>query len=352
MDELSLLAEQFSTSGPIEQITPLGHGLINDTFLVTDAHGQWVLQRINRQVFPQPEWIMQNLQRLAAHVYSKPAGICRLQIPRVLPSTQHLPYFVDAQQDYWRALEFVPASYSKETLESTTDAEQIGWALGHFHHLCSDLDCATLHDTLPGFHITPGYLAQYQQACVQGFKLPQDDAFAFCRDFIQEQAPFAAILQTAQEQGKLRLRVTHGDPKVNNFLFQQHTHQVISLIDLDTVKPGLIHYDLGDCLRSCCHNLDTGAFDLDLCQAILTPYIAECRGSLTAADYDYLYPAIELLPFELGLRFFTDYLQGNRYFKVTAPQQNLSRALEQFQLCQAIQRQRQSIEDLISALRY
>jgi Ser/Thr protein kinase RdoA (MazF antagonist) len=225
-------------------------------------------------------------------------------------------------------------------------AAQVGFALGHFHCLVSDLNPDYLHDTLPSFHIAPDYLRQYQQVLQQDTVFPKD---AYCAEFIAQHQHFTAELETAKQQGVLKLRVIHGDPKLNNFLFDKHSGKVISLIDLDTVKPALVHYDIGDCLRSCCHNADD-EFDLAVCEVLLKNYLHEVRAFFTDADYAYLYSAIRLLPFELGLRFYSDYLQGNRYFKVTDEKQNLQRASAQFHLCASIIKQEADIQQLISRL--
>jgi Ser/Thr protein kinase RdoA (MazF antagonist) len=203
---------------------------------------------------------------------------------------------------------------------------------------------------LPGFHITPQYFQQYQVAINQALSVEDDPEFRFCRDFIASQADKLSILEDAKQRGELVERVIHGDPKLNNFLFQPDSQTIISLIDLDTVKPGLVHYDIGDCLRSCCHLTDSNQFDLARCEIILNSYLQEAGGFFSAADYDYLYAAIWLIPFELGLRFFSDYLQGNRYFKIQHPQHNLQRAKAQFELCADIERQQLQIKTLISAL--
>ena len=149
----------------------------------------------------------------------------------------------------------------------------------------------------------------------------------------------------------LSLRVIHGDPKLNNFLFDKDSKKIASIIDLDTVKPGLVHYDIGDCLRSCCHNPESNNFDLAICAALLTSYLSEAGIFFSDYDYDYLYAAIRLIPFELGLRFYTDYLEGNRYFKVNRPEQNLQRAADQFHLCESIMAQESALKILIEQLR-
>jgi Ser/Thr protein kinase RdoA (MazF antagonist) len=205
-----------------------------------------------------------------------------------------------------------------------------------------------LHDTLPSFHIAPDYLQQYKQVLSQTTVFSEH---SYCANFLNQYQHFSNDLETAKQKGLLTLRVIHGDPKLNNFLFAKHSQQIISLIDLDTVKSGLVHYDIADCLRSCCHNKATGEFILEICAVLLTQYLIEVREFFSPADYDYLYPAIRLLPFELGLRFYTDYLQGNRYFKVTENTQNLQRAIEQFTLCTSIIKQEADIKKLIVSLR-
>lgn len=165
------------------------------------------------------------------------------------------------------------------------------------------------------------------------------------------------VLEAAKHQGKLPLRLIHGDPKVNNILFDTRTEQAVSIIDLDTIKPGLIHYDIGDCLRSGCNplgeetmNWQAVQFDSDRCQYILQGYLSVAKSFLSPNDYTFLYDAIRLIAFELGLRFFTDFLAGNVYFKVHEPKQNLYRALVQFQLTASIEAQELTLRRLINDL--
>lgn len=325
----------------VDSVQPLGNGLINDTFLVTAQDCRFVLQRINQQVFPEPELITDNLLVLNQHIKGQAA---RLQMPDILHTMSGGANYYDGVGGCWRAQSFIESTESLEALRGLADAVQVGYALGHFHRVVSHLSPDALHDTLPGFHITPDYLRHYHTVVGQG--VVQDK---FCAEFI-DTYQHADVLEAAKQQKLLKIRVIHGDPKLNNFLFAPDG-QIVSLIDLDTVKPGLVHYDIGDCLRSCCHDMQAHRFDVDICSAILPAYLDEVGDFFTDADYDYLYPAIELLPFELGLRFYTDYLQGNCYFKVSDPLQNLRRAQEQFRLCASIQQQRALIEQQIHGKR-
>lgn len=330
----------------INKIEPLGNGFINDTYLVSTDSIPFVLQKINHRVFPKPEQIMANLAMLSQHARFNNDQNISLTIPDLLQTTQKTTCVCDSEGNYWRALSFIDNSQSLEEITDLTQAEQVGFALAQFHRLTYHLDSATLHDTLPGFHIAPQYYAHYQHIKTQT-TVAND---GFCAGFIDQHQYFVNDLELAKAQGKLPLRTIHGDPKLNNFLFDKDSQLIVSIVDLDTVKPGLIHYDIGDCLRSCCHNTVTDSFDLVVCKVILSSYLGEAATVFTLADYEYLFSAIRLIPFELGIRFYTDYLAGNRYFKVTEPEQNLIRARSQFRLCESILAQEHDIRLLIKSL--
>lgn len=347
---LRSIAAQFAGDQAVTAITPLGNGLINDTFRVDATGRAFVLQRINRQVFPEPESVIDNLRCLVRHVADKSPDDVQLQIPALLATHDRHWFYKDDAQDIWRALALISPTDSREQIRNAAEAEQVGWALGHFHRLCSDLPTGDLHDTLPGFHHTPLYYCDYQALLGQPLTVDNDADFHYCQAFIERHRHFIDTLEHAKRNGELCERVSHGDPKLNNFLFLSGSNRIVSLIDLDTVKPGLLHYDIGDCLRACCHDRRNHRFDLAIGRLILENYLREIGGAFSAADYHYLYAAIWLIPFELGLRFFSDYLAGNRYFKIQSPRHNLDRARAQFALCDSIASQRQAIEDLIVLL--
>jgi len=242
-------------------------------------------------------------------------------------------------------------------IKNIDHASEVGYALGIFHNLLSDLPPDRLSDTLRGFHITPGYLQHYEEVlekCNAG-KSPEVN---YCLQFVSERNAWAHVLENARAQGKLRLRTIHGDPKVNNILIDIATGQAVSIVDLDTVKPGLVHYDIGDCLRSGCNPLgeetekwENVHFDADLCRAILQGYLSMAKEFLTRDDFSYIYDSIRLIAFELGLRFFTDYLKGNIYFKVRHPEHNLARALVQFRLTESIESQETAIRSIVREIR-
>ncbi|HEX7234378.1 MAG TPA: aminoglycoside phosphotransferase family protein, partial [Nitrosospira sp.] len=278
------------------------------------------------------------------------------EMPRVLKTKESQDFFLDSESNFWRAISYVEGARSFDTISSSDHAREVGHALGTFQHLISDLPVECLADTLEGFHIMPRYLEQYDRTVSRnGFASNPEVRWGM--EFISARCQWASVLEEARRQGRLQLRPVHGDPKVNNVMIQEGTGRAISLVDLDTVKPGLIHYDIGDCMRSGCNPLgeeteqwEAVRFDPDIGEAILTGYLTQARNFLTTADYEYLFDSIRLLTFELGVRFFADYLAGNVYFKVKHPQHNLLRSLVQFKLTESIEAHEGDIRSIIQSM--
>ncbi|MBE9066611.1 aminoglycoside phosphotransferase family protein [Leptolyngbya cf. ectocarpi LEGE 11479] len=364
-DTRTHIAQQFVSDATIRTIRPLGSGNINDTYLVELAGTDppFVLQRINTEVFPQPHQVMDNLCQFASHAHQRLTQTPfnrRWEVPTVLRTQTGHHHWVDARGNLWRGLSFVPDTTTFNTIQDPDHATEIGYGLGCFHSLLSDLPTARLVDTLPGFHVTPHYLSQYDavvaQTLSQGRSLSLEEHR--CCQLIATYRGRLSILEDAKNEGRLPLRSIHGDPKINNILIDTATGQAVSLIDLDTVKPGLVHYDIGDCLRSSCnplgeetHQWQAVTFDLELCVAVLQGYLSGASHFLDAIEYDYIYDAIWLITVELGLRFFSDHLAGDIYFKTQRPQHNLQRALVQFQLAESISAQKQAIQSVIAQLK-
>jgi aminoglycoside phosphotransferase (APT) family kinase protein len=358
--ELQAVAEAFALPGSIDSIQPLGNGNVNDTFVVAAGGQRYVLQRLNTRVFRQPELVMQNLQVLGRHVeqrlQSVPAGR-RWELPQVVCTRDDDQAWHCCQSGgFWRTLTFVDDARSVEVIEHRQQARELGWGLGLFHHLISDLPVDQLADTLEGFHITPRYLKAYHRELVRT-RQPRSPLADSCVAFIRDREAFAGVLEQAKERGELPLRPIHGDPKINNMLLDSGSGEAIALIDLDTVKPGLVHYDIGDCLRSCCNPLGEETtdfpavrFDLDLAAAILEGYLGVAGRFLTAAELRYIPEAVRLISFELGLRFFSDYLAGSVYFKADHPEHNLHRAVVQFRLTASIEAQEGELRALVERL--
>ena len=377
--DLLPLASRFALNGHAVSVEPLGNGNVNDTYRIrTDCGESYVLQRLNTAVFCRPELVMHNLLVVAQHaaprlVSDGSAHRPSWQLPRpirlrtILPATaaaEPAHYLLENQGDVWRVMGFVENAVALDVVDQPSVAVEIGRALGRFHVLIHDLPSALLADTLEGFHVTPMYLDRYLQLIgdpsfcppTLGSRLQRPQA-RWCSSFIAARQTFVPVLEQALAAGRLQLRPIHGDPKVNNVLLCSATGRAVAMIDLDTVKPGLLHYDIGDALRSACNpageetlDLETVRFDLDLAAALLRGYLSEAGRVLSVDDIAHLYDAIRLLPFELGLRFFTDYLDGDVYFRVDQPCQNLQRALVQFHLTASIEAQESQIRAMIQQL--
>jgi len=354
-------ADQFQADGGRPSIREYGLGNINDTYLVTpgpEAGPPFILQRLNTHVFPHPELIILNIRTLAEHISQLPPELGspqrRWRIPSLLRTRDGNDYFLGPDGSFWRALTFVADATTYQQVWGIEHARQVGWAVGTFHAQLNDLPSHKLYDTLEGFHITPRYLQQYDEVLARNGADAQKPEVRFCLRAVEQRRAWVSVLEEAKAGGILRLRPTHGDPKV---LIDDRTGQAVSMVDLDTVKPGLVLYDLGDCLRSGCNPLgeepvavEEVRFETHFCRAILEGYVSVAGDYLSQADYAYLYDAIRLMTFECGLRFFADYLARNVYFRTTDPERNLRRAVVQFKLTDSIEAQEGEIRAIIGDL--
>jgi Ser/Thr protein kinase RdoA (MazF antagonist) len=352
MDTTTLALDFFLPATTIQDLVPLGQGNINDTWRVELIDGrQLVLQRLHPRVFADPGAVIANMRIVTTYLNrNTEPGISFL---RLVPNPEGRDHYFDPAGHCWRMLTHIDNTRTLDTLENPAQAEEIGSLLGRFHLLTTEIDPVTLADPLPDFHITPRYLEHFD--LVRSKARKENEAEDFCCRRIEELRPSGSILE--QARGRLSHRVIHGDPKVANFLFAAEDDRVVSLIDFDTVKPGLLLHDLGDCLRSCCNPLGEGpvdpaatVFDPDYFQALMTGYLRQAAHLLTPADKDLLVTAVALISFELGLRFFTDHLAGDRYFKVSRRGQNLHRALVQFHLNHSICAKKGELERRLALL--
>jgi len=368
--DLALLVNQFNVKGRLVTIVPFGNGNINDTFLAvyrnTFTETQVIVQRVNRAVFANPEAIMRNMHNITLHCHGKLEADAAAgrddrvwQMPRIVKTKGGADYVTDDKGEVWRVITRILSAHAFDTAQSPEHVLECGSTLGHFHYLVSDMDPSSVVNPLPGFHVTSGYLRQYDETLetspVAKELLSASMEARRLAKFIEDRRDLAVCLEKAEASGELKRRMFHGDPKVNNIMIDDFTGKGTAMIDLDTVSPGLAHIDFGDAIRSLCNpageeelNLGKVTFDENLCAAFCRGYMAEAGAFLTDADRAYLYDAIRLVPFELGLRFFQDYLAGDVYFKVRQPGQNLNRARVQFRLCEAIEARERSIRGILA----
>lgn len=343
----------FLPHAEIATLEPLGGGIVNDTWRLTLPSGKkYILQRLNPSVFPDPTAVQENLRTVTEHIHAELTTVPRscgagygrnFTFFRPVANQDGVISHQDGTGVFWRLLTFIEHSRSLHSISTPDQAEEIGATLGLFHQLLATLPPEVLTDPLPGFHNTPRYLARYDRLLSSGPQYPEVDD---CRRFIAQHRQDAFFLEKARKQGKIGRQVIHADPKVANFLFSADAKSVISLIDLDTVRPGLLLHDIGDCLRSCCNPLgeevespDQIIFNADFFAAAVKGYLTTAADLLTAEDKRLLVKSVWLISFELGLRFYSDYLVNNCYFKVNYPKQNLFRARIQFALARSIKQQ-------------
>lgn len=344
--------ESFDIPGPIDAIAPLGRGLINDTFRVDAGGKRYVLQRINGAVFPDPLQIMANIQALDRHARQQ-SGL-GLRVPALIPTRAGTACLCASDGSLWRVFEFIDGAVTLSRIERPEQAHEVGTLLGRFHTLLQSMPLDAVGVVLPGFHDSPAYLAALMAGLPNLRDVGLDADVDACLAFVGERQGLVTPLVAAQNQGLIPVRVVHGDPKLDNMLFDRSGAHALAMIDLDTLQTGLILHDLGDCLRSCCNRSgesDDGqvvvSFDLGVAEPILCAYAEQTGTWLTPGEVALIQDAIRLMPFELGLRFLNDHLRGNRYFKVSEPRQNLRKAMIQFALVRDIENKSSGIGGLI-----
>ena len=331
---------------PDSEVRPerLGEGNINDTYLVKGSGPSFVLQRINGHVFPRPELVAENFATVTAHLGRRDRSLCpHWQDIRLIPTIDGSLFFRAGRGDIWRAQSYIDRTTTFSSIDTSGRAREVGWAVGTFHQLVADLPPTSLHETLPGFHVLAAYLDHFDRVRHLRPGKPSPE-LRHCLGIVEKYRSGMDGLRRGEETGRLIPHIIHGDPKAANVLFDRDSDRAVCLIDLDTVRPGLLLYDIGDCLRSCCNregeegDPEAVGFDADLAREILAGYSAGAGQLFTDRDRDCVFDAACLLSFELGLRFLTDYLDGNRYFKIEQADDNLHRALRQLNLLLALHR--------------
>lgn len=340
----------FPVPGTLVVIEKFGSGLINDTYLCTFRDDtevrKYVLQRINVAVFKHPVDVMENVEMVTQHIAARLRAEGVADPYTVTPALIHegsgRSHHIDGDGNCWRVFHFIEDGIVFDTVKDIHHAYEVGRGLGRFQSLVSDLAPSLLHDTLPGFHHTPRCLEAYDDAVTRdaagrAAEVGVEREFVFRRRFL------APLLTELLDSGRLPLRVVHNDPKVNNVMVRRDTGEALCMLDLDTVKPGLVHFDFGDCVRSAANpagedgDLDRVTFDLPLYRAVTRGYLTEASSFLTKKEIEMLPASVKVITFELGLRFLADYLRGDTYFRTTRPSHNLLRARVQFRLLERIE---------------
>ena len=334
-----IFAERFSIPGDIVSNEPFGGGIINNTFLMSVNDGgklrRYICQTVNHNVFKNIEGMMNNIVLVTKHIRNKiiaegrdPARL----VLRFLETGDGTPFFIDDNGKYWRGYEFIADSI---TYDSTKDPQVLyntGYAFGHFQIQLADFDATKIVETIPNFHNTRSRYADFKKAVsddIAGRAASVKNEI----DFILSEEERACKLVDMLNSGELPLRVTHNDTKCNNVLFDEKTLAPISIIDLDTVMPGLAAYDFADSIRFAANTAvedepdeNKVHLDLSLFEAYANGFISQVAKALTETEILTLADAVFSITAEQCTRFLGDYLNGDTYFKVRRPNHNLDRS--------------------------
>ena len=323
-----------------------GCGHINDTFVVhTQPENRccrrFILQRMSAAAFKRPDQLMENIIGITEYLGRQIAargGDRTREAMEVLRPKSGGPYYTDSQGGAWRVYPFVEGTVCHQAADTPELFAASGRAFGRFQLLLSSYPAETLHETIPNFHNTEDRLAKFK-AALAADKLGRA---ADCRpevDFVLAREQDCSVALNAMREGKLPVRVTHNDTKLNNVLMDETTGEGICIIDLDTVMPGLVLYDFGDSIRfgtnHCAEDetdLSKVSLDVDLFAAYTAAFLEGTSGSLTNHEIKYLPWGAKLMALECGIRFLTDYLVGDEYFHIAREKHNLDRCRTQFKL--------------------
>ena len=340
----------FKLPGELKECIRYGSGHINDTYRLTYETPQgtkrYILQRMSKSIFKKPVELMENVSGVTAWLRKKiieNGGDPERETLTLVKSNDGLPYFVDSTGEYWRVYLFIEGATCYDAVKDDNDFYQSAVAFGHFQRLLADYPAETLHETIKDFHNTPDRLEKFKKAvaediCGRAASVPTEP------DFRLEREELTHALYDLQLDGRLPLRVTHNDTKLNNIMIDDETGKAICVIDLDTVMPGLTANDFGDSIRFGAstaledeQDLSKVSCDLHLFDVYARGFIEGCGGALTDLEIDMLPMGAILMTFENGIRFLTDHLEGDHYFHIHREGHNLDRCRTQLTLVKDMQ---------------
>ena len=351
----------FQLDGLVMKNIRYGNGHINDTFLVTlkkkdGTMKRVILQRMNKNIFTKPEELIENIEGVTSFLRKKiveNGGNPERETLNIIPVEDGFSYYVDNQGEYWRCYKFIEDATSYEQVESPEDFYQSAVAFGNFQKLLAEYPAETLHETIPGFHDTKARFQVFLKAVeedVCGRAASVQKEIQFVRDHEEVANVFGDMLA----RGELPLRVTHNDTKLNNIMIDHETRKGICVIDLDTVMPGLAMNDFGDSIRFGAStavedepDLEKVWCDMELFESYAKGFIEGCGGKLTAREIELLPMGAKVMTFECGMRFLTDYLQGDTYFKIHREHHNLDRCRTQFKLVADMEKKWETMNQIV-----
>lgn len=362
--EIQSALEDFCIEGKVITYSKYGNGHIHDTFLVQcqseNNSKKYILQRINHEVFAEPERLMDNIVQITGllkkRIMERGGDPNRETLNPVL-TKENRPYFKDGIGCYWRMYEFIEDATSFDQVDSKEVFYESAVLFGNFQSLLSHFDASKLYETIPDFHNTPVRYYTFLEAvkedvCGRAAFVQKEIGF-----FIRHKRDME-ICAEKLEKGELPLRVIHNDTKLNNIMIDNETGKGICVIDLDTVMPGLAIYDFGDSIRFGANtaaedelDLTKVSLDLELFELYVKGYLEGCKGSLTNLEIEMLPYGAKTMTLECGMRFLTDYLQGDQYFRIHRENHNLDRCRTQIALAEDMEKKWNEMQNIVSKYR-
>jgi len=368
-DILSLAAEaaqEFAIYGEFESVAPFGGGHINETCLSQWNQGgitvRYTHQRINHTIFLHPDEVMYNINRVTSHIKAKLQAAGEKDWTRrvltVVPAKDGKLFVRDREGGWWRTYLFIEKCHTQDITSSPQEARLLGKSIGNFQKQLADLDQPRLHDTIPDFHNMRKRYTRFYKALSEDPKGRAKEVRAEI-DFMKENEERGGILIDSLLGGKIPERITHNDTKMNNILIDDKDGSILGVLDLDTVMPGTVLFDVGDLIRTVTTraeedecDLSKVVFDLDFFEGLLGGYISEALEFLTENEKALLAESGRNLTHIMGLRFLTDYLEGDVYYNIKRPSHNIDRCRNQIALIKSMDAQwekaRQTAEKLCS----
>jgi len=362
--QLQEISKKFQIYGEILHAETLKIGHINETYTATYDQGgtrvRYIHQKINRNVFKNPAAVMKNVMRVTTHLRKKQESRAARDVTRrtliVIPTRDGKSYYENGNNEVWRTFVFVEGVETYEAVQTPDQAFQAGRAFGEFQHLLVDLPGERLNETIPDFHHTRKRFLALAQAI-------QNDHYSRAKDakkeidFALKREPMVDVILEAMAKGKIPERITHNDTKFNNVMMDVLTGEAMCIVDLDTVMPGCALYDFGDMVRTTTSptledepDLSKVKMQMPMFKKLAQGYLATAGQFLTRAERAHIAFSGKLITFEIGMRFLTDYLSGDTYFRIHRSGHNLDRCRTQFKLVESIERQEEAMQKFVDRL--
>lgn len=353
-DKLKFVFDQFEHTAELKSYKELASGHINDTYLIeTLQKPYFVLQRINHGVFKDIPGLISNKFSISCHIQNKlihlPEEEFKRRVLSFVNTKSSNSYYKDSEGNYWNLMLYIDDSITFETVKNEEVAYEGGKLFGDFLNLTSDFDISKLTEVIPKFHDMSFRYSQFEDALKIASEERLNKAKA-CIKKVEYLKNEMHILQRLKESGEIKLRVTHNDTKISNALFDLN-NKGLCVIDTDTVMPGIVHYDFGDTIRTICNtaaedekNLELVNFNLAYYKAYVKGFLKEVGPSLSPIEMEYLPLGAKTMIFIMAIRFLTDYLNGDIYYKTAYPEHNLIRAKNQLKLIESLSEQIKEME--------